>query len=189
MFAWGITFSDYSLHRSIVGVTVWYLGSPNYILVSCLCLLYLCPVMFVLYFVPFQQSTHYVSHSLLLAIYPYLLNICLFFCYNYPLAKYILRLILALTCSSCASLLPYIPSLWVQLFKHFRSISSVFTTTLSLCFKFIKLYSCNYLAIVYGNWKIHQMIRKVQHIHSNPYCTVRIMSSKTIKIFLFQLGL
>ena len=114
MFARGITFSDYSLHTNVVGVTVWHLGSPNYILVSCLCLPYLCPVIFVLYFVTFQQYTLHVSHSLLLAIYSYLLNICIVFCYNYPLAKHILQLILVFTCSSCASLLPYIPNLWVQ---------------------------------------------------------------------------
>ena len=52
--------------------------------------------------------------AFLLAIYSYLLNICIAFCYNYPLAKYILQLILVFNCSSCASLLPYIPSLWVQ---------------------------------------------------------------------------
>ena len=124
MFAWGITFSDYSLHTSIVGVTVWHLGSPNYILVSCLCLPYLCPVIFVLFFVSFS-SLHHVSHSLLLAI-SLPANICIVFCYNYPLAKYILQLILVFTCSSCTSLLPYIPSLWVQFVLAFLEALSVY---------------------------------------------------------------
>ena len=142
MFAWGITISDYSLHRSIVGVTVWYLGSPNYILASCLCLLYLCPVMFVLYFAPFQQSTHYVSHSLLLAIYPYLLNICIFFCYNYPLAKYILHLILVFTCSSCAGLLPY------QAFGYnFFSILEALAVYLQPIYPFV-LSLLNYIPVI-----------------------------------------
>ena len=44
MFARGITFLDCSLHASIVGVTASHLGSPNYILVSSLSHLYLCPV-------------------------------------------------------------------------------------------------------------------------------------------------
>ena len=35
---------DYSLHTSIVGVTVWHLGSLNYILVSSPCFPYLFPV-------------------------------------------------------------------------------------------------------------------------------------------------
>ena len=104
------------------------LGSPNYILVSCLCLSYPCPVIFVLYFMPFQKSTHYVSQSLLLAIYPYLLNICIVLCYNYPLVKYILQLILVFTCSSCASLLPYIPSICLA----FGTICLAFLEALSV---------------------------------------------------------
>ena len=126
MFVWGTTFSDCSLYTSIVGVTVLHLGCPNYVLVSCLSLPHPFPVIFVLYFVAFQQSKHHVSLSLLLAIYPYQLNICIVFCYNYPLVKYILQLILVFTCSSCTSLLPYIPSLWVQFVLAFLEALSVY---------------------------------------------------------------
>ena len=47
-------------------------------------------------------------------------------------------------------------------FSIFRSIIIVlFATNLFLCFNFIKLCSCNSLANVYGNCKIHQMMREV----------------------------
>ena len=108
---------DYSqttvfIYTSIIGVTVWHLGSPYYILVSSLSLPYSCPVTFSLYYCRLRlfSSLHIVSHSLFLYIYSYLLNICIVFCYYYPLAKYILQLILVFFCSFCTSLLPYIPT-------------------------------------------------------------------------------
>ena len=52
------------------------------------------------------------------------------FCYiSLPakyLRKYILQLILVFTCISCSSLLPYIPSLWVQFVLAFLEALSVY---------------------------------------------------------------
>ena len=109
---------DYSqttvfIYTSIIGVTIWHLGSPYYILVSSLSLPYPCPVTFSLYYcrLCLFSSLHIVSHIVShIVIYSYLLNICIVFCYNYPLAKYILQLILVFSCSFCTSLLPYIPT-------------------------------------------------------------------------------
>ena len=125
MFAWGTTFSDYTLHTNIVGVAVWHLGSPNYVLVSSFCLPYLCPVTFALYYCSFSAVCT-LCFTQVFVIYPYLLNICIVFCYNYPLAKYILQLILVFSCNSCNSLLPYIPSLWVQFVLAFLEALSVY---------------------------------------------------------------
>ena len=100
------------------------LSGPTYILVSCLCLPDLCPVTFVLDY--YVLSIVYTLFHILLATYPYLLDICIVFCYNYPLTKYILQLILVLSCSSCTSLLPYIPSLWVQFVLAFLEALSVY---------------------------------------------------------------
>ena len=125
MFAWGTTFSDYILHTSIVGFTVWHLGSPNYILVSSFCLPYLCPVTFVLYYCSFS-AVYTLCFTQAFVIYLYLLNICIVCCYSYPLAKYILQLILVFSCSSCTSMLPYIPSLWVRFVLVFLEALSVY---------------------------------------------------------------
>ena len=61
------TLFDRHLHTIIVGVTVWHLGSPNYILVSSPCFPYLFPVTFVSYYCLFS-SLHIVLYSPLLHV-------------------------------------------------------------------------------------------------------------------------
>ena len=121
-FAGSITFFDYIL-TGIVSVTVWHLGSPNYILVSSACVPCLCPVTFVSY---------YCIYLLVYAL------LYLTFCYIFLPAKYLhsillqlpfgqtLQLILVLYCSSCTSQLPYLPSLWVQFVLAFSKVLSVY---------------------------------------------------------------
>ena len=107
---------DYSLHTSIIGVTVWHLGSPNYMLYTILSQLPLCHII-----VSIQQSTRCFIQPFVAC--PYLRNICIVFFYNCPLAKQILQLILVFYCSSCTSQLPYILSLWVQFVLVFLVLS------------------------------------------------------------------
>ena len=125
MFAWGITFLDCCLHTIIVGVTVWHLDSPNYILVSSPffhtftrlpCLISLC----------FFSSLHLMFY--------------ITFCYLYLPAKYLHSILLQLpfglvyfTAVPCFrlqlmyySLLSYIPSLWIQLVLTLLEASSVY---------------------------------------------------------------
>lgn len=152
MFSWDIIFLVYSLHNSIVGVTVRHL-SRKYILVSSICFPYFCPVSLCHIFVPFSSLQivfykHFVEYLYMLSI----------FCYNDLFTKYIVQLFLVFNGNYFTILLPHIPTLWVQLcFSIFRGIS-VFATSLFLCSKFIKSCSCTSLVIVYGNWKIHHII-------------------------------
>ena len=100
------------------------MGSPNYILVSSLCFSYLCPINFALCYCAF--SAVYTLVIIPFVIYPYLVNICIIFCYSYHLARYILQLILVSTCSSCTSRLSYIPSILVQFVLAFLEPLSVY---------------------------------------------------------------
>ena len=108
------------LYTSIVGITVWHLGSPNYMLVSSFCFPYYCVKLLYLF-----SSVHIVFY-IAFVTYHYLLNVCIIFCDNWPLARYVLQLILVFTCNSCTILMPYIPSLWVQFFKVFLEALSVY---------------------------------------------------------------
>ena len=133
-----MTFLDYSLYASIVGVTVWHLGSPNYMLVSRFCFPYLCVKLLYLF-----SSVHIVFYRAFVT-YHYLLNICIVFCDNWPLARYILQLILIFTCNSCTILMLYIPSLWIQFFKVFLEALSVYLQTI---YSFV-LSSLNYVFVI-----------------------------------------
>ena len=113
----------YGLDAIIVGVAVWYLSIPSYILVSSLCFPHLCPVSLCYIVVLFQQFTHCFLYSILLNVLTCSLsvNISIVFCYNYLLVKYILQLLF------CFHL---------QFLHQSVSISmiSVFATNLFLCF-------------------------------------------------------
>ena len=109
-----------SLYTSIVDVTVWHLGRPNYMLVSSFCFPYLCVKLLYLF------SSVHIAFYIAFVTYHYLLNICIIFCDNWPLARYVLQLILVFTCNSCTTLMPYISSLWVQFFKLFLEALSVY---------------------------------------------------------------
>ena len=106
----GVCMRHDSLYTSIVDVTVWHLGRPNYMLVSSFCFPYLCVKLLYLF------SSVHIAFYIAFVTYHYLLNICIIFCDNWPLARYVLQLILVFTCNSCNTLMPYIPSLWVQFF-------------------------------------------------------------------------
>ena len=84
MFSWGITVLDQSLHTSIVGVTVWHLGSPNDILVRSFVFHTFCPVTFVILSCLFS-SLHIMCH--------------IAFCYISLPAKYLHSILLQLTFS------------------------------------------------------------------------------------------
>ena len=153
MFAWHITFFNHILHTSIVDITVWHFGSPNYMLVSSICIPYLYSIPFVSYY------------------YAYLALYTLFyvnFCYIFLPAKFLHIILLQLpfrqvyfAAYPCFLLQFFCQSaLSTICFSIVRCFLRVFANNLYLCFKFIKLCSSNSLAIFYGNWKICQMIGK-----------------------------
>ena len=113
----------YGLDAIIVGVAVWYLSIPSYILVSSLCFPHLCPVSLCYIVVLFQQFTHCFLYSILLNVLTCSLsvNISIVFCYNYRLVKYILQLFF------CFHLQFLLQSVSI-------SMISVFATNLFLCF-------------------------------------------------------